>query len=591
MPEHPIRSAGPLLTSVWGAQSGWNLGRAVGVLLAPLALACSAPPADCPLDTGAESETGDTDDLDDTGDTGDTGDTEPAPLTPASFSAIGQAAIAALEVYGGSRHVTWNYSADATFDVDWVLQTPLESHWGTPAAAFSADVTCTEDDCDPDFLLRYCSAQSDCVDGGTCRPIAASVVSIDDDPVSMCAGHSDQLFDDFYLAITEGETFIDIVSLTEPDGRFAAAIRNALTLLDSQASEAQIRLNFGSISGAFFDPYDVLDDLTRDLPSDTGLQVHVGGWRSAVDSWNHAKIIAVDGELLIQGGQNLWDADYLGTNPVYDLTMRLRGTPTIDAHHFADRLWEYTCEDHWGEAWTGRAAFPESLADCPSDYAALPPSPMEGGPRVISAGRLSEPLGENPADEAMLAMIRAATSTIRLSQQDIGPIRIYDDITLTDWPDELLRELAYAMARDVDILLVLSNPSDVLGGYGNGWQIEEIAQKMVSWIRENPGILPADVDAYDLVCEHFNVAGIRFSDEDLWPDGGYIANHSKLMIVDDQAFYLGSQNLYPADLAEFGLIVDDATVTAELLDVYWDPMWTHSVRVAVSGSQAPACTF
>jgi phosphatidylserine/phosphatidylglycerophosphate/cardiolipin synthase-like enzyme len=529
----------------------------------------------------------------DTGDTGggDTGSPEPVALTRASFSVIGQAALDALSVYGGSRHVTWNYSADASFESGWVLQTPPESHWGMAAESFSADVTCTGGDCDPDFLLRYCSMQSDCVGGGTCRPIAASVASAGEAPVSMCAGHSDQLFDDFYLAITEGESFIDIVSLTEPDGRFLVAIRNALAVLDSEASEARVRLNFGSINGAFFNQDDVIEDLTRGLPSSTGLRVHVGGWRSAADSWNHAKIIAVDGQLLVQGGHNMWDPDYLQANPVHDLTMRLRGTPAVDAHHFADRLWAYTCEEHWGTSWTGRASFPGGVADCPPAYDTLPEPPLEGGPRVISAGRLSDPIGENPADEAMLAMIRASDFAVRLSQQDIGPIRIYGDITVTGWPEDLLRELAYAMARGVDVMLVLSNPSDVLGGYGNGWSIEEVAQKMESWIRDNPGIIDDGVDVHDLVCERFNVAGIRFSGEDGWADGGYIANHSKLMIADDQAFYLGSQNLYPADLAEFGLIVDDAAVTAELMEAYWDPMWTHSVQAAVSGAQAPSCSF
>ena len=38
----------------------------------------------------------------------------------------------------------------------------------------------------------------------------------------------------------------------------------------------------------------------------------------------------------------------------------------------------------------------------------------------------------------------------------------------------------------------------------------------------------------------------------------------QLFAVDGQAFYMGSQNLYRADLAELGLIVDDAELTAQL---------------------------
>ena len=40
---------------------------------------------------------------------------------------------------------------------------------------------------------------------------------------------------------------------------------------------------------------------------------------------NHAKIIAVDGKVLITGGHNFWDQHYLKTAPVHDLSIRLRG--------------------------------------------------------------------------------------------------------------------------------------------------------------------------------------------------------------------------------------------------------------------------
>jgi len=36
-------------------------------------------------------------------------------------------------------------------------------------------------------------------------------------------------------------------------------------------------------------------------------------------SWNHAKIVAVDGKYLWTGGHNFWTAHYLTTKPVNDL--------------------------------------------------------------------------------------------------------------------------------------------------------------------------------------------------------------------------------------------------------------------------------
>lgn len=55
-------------------------------------------------------------------------------------------------------------------------------------------------------------------------------------------------------------------------------------------------------------------------------------------------------------------------------------------------------------------------------------------------------------------------------------------------------------------------------------------------------------------------------------------------MVDDPAFSIGSQNVYPAGLTEYGFIVDDAGAAAELDATYWAHLWTHSSRRAVSGA-------
>ena len=37
-----------------------------------------------------------------------------------------------------------------------------------------------------------------------------------------------------------------------------------------------------------------------------------------------------------------------------------------------------------------------------------------------------------------------------------------------------------------------------------------------------------------------------------------IANHAKFWMVDGRVFYIGSDNMYPVNLQEYGYIVDDA---------------------------------
>lgn len=47
-------------------------------------------------------------------------------------------------------------------------------------------------------------------------------------------------------------------------------------------------------------------------------------------------------------------------------------------------------------------------------------------------------------------------------------------------------------------------------------------------------------------------------------------------MIDDQAFYLGSQNLYVANLAEWGILVDDKQTAQQVLDDYWNLVWGAS---------------
>ncbi|MDG1483162.1 MAG: hypothetical protein P8R54_26470 [Myxococcota bacterium] len=556
----------------------------------------TAPPDTASPDTSPPGDSGEPVDSGEPGDTGDTGEeVESEPLEVAHFSEIGQEIIGALDYFGGAFQSTWGYGSDATFSTGWLLQTPAD-HWGASGTEIEAELTCTDSDCDPDFQLRYCTEDADCIDGGRCQEVLATVTVPGEQPAMMCVGHADFLYDEMYLALTEAESFADVSSLSEPDGRFLAAFRNAVSYLDAAGSEARIRVLFGHIPGLPLDTDTVLSRLTRDIASDAGLTVHVGAYRIGYTSWNHSKIVAADGRVLLQGGHNLWTVDYLNAAPVHDLSMRLDGSAALDAHRFLDRLWEYTCDDVWLSGLTERSVYPSSVDDCPTPYAAsYPPQLTDDGVRTISAGRLGD-IGENAADEAILAAIGSAKSSVKLSLQDIGPIRVAGDVSLSDWPEDVMRELAYVMSNDVDVFMVLSTPSSTPGGgsnsYGNGWTATEVVQQLEWWLEQNPWILPEGETAYDLLCEHFHVAPLRyFADEAAWPSGAGIGNHSKFFIVDDGLFYVGSQNLYIANLAEFGLFVDDVTMTDEVLGAFWNPLWDASSVGAVSGWQAASCTF
>lgn len=59
-------------------------------------------------------------------------------------------------------------------------------------------------------------------------------------------------------------------------------------------------------------------------------------------------------------------------------------------------------------------------------------------------------------------------------------------------------------------------------------------------------------------------------------------NHSKVMIVDDEVCIVGSDNLYPGNLAEVNYLIEGEPVN-DLLESYWKPLWKYSGPHAYSG--------
>ncbi|WP_168790572.1 phospholipase [Paraburkholderia aromaticivorans] len=53
-------------------------------------------------------------------------------------------------------------------------------------------------------------------------------------------------------------------------------------------------------------------------------------------------------------------------------------------------------------------------------------------------------------------------------------------------------------------------------------------------------------------------------------------NHAKIMIIDDELYVVGSDNLYPGSLSEFNYLVEGGDAVNELLESYWKPLWQYS---------------
>jgi hypothetical protein len=53
-------------------------------------------------------------------------------------------------------------------------------------------------------------------------------------------------------------------------------------------------------------------------------------------------------------------------------------------------------------------------------------------------------------------------------------------------------------------------------------------------------------------------------------------NHAKIMIVDDELYVVGSDNLYPGFLSEFNYLVEGKEAVNALLESYWTPLWRYA---------------
>lgn len=208
---------------------------------------------------------------------------------------------------------------------------------------------------------------------------------------------------------------------------------------------------------------------------------------------------------------------------------------------------------------------------------------------MLTMGRYGSILKtDRPADDAFVAMLGAAKSSIKLALQDLGPVCIPQTKTPLPgcvWPKAYLTELGKAIwERGVDVEIVLSNPASVPGGlsqaeacYGNGWTCVDVSAEIIKCIKKTfPDA--SDDDLRQKVTDNLRVCFLRRSTkhEHKWRTDMTLGLHSKHFIIDDRCAYIGSQNLYICDLAEWGVVIDHEESVRKMMDEYWNPMWEAS---------------
>lgn len=489
-------------------------------------------------------------------------------------SYVGTAVVARLRAeHAKEEGVTWSDSNDARFDADWLQQIPGANSWGSNDLAPAP--SCGDGTCDSDFALRTCATNADC-GGSACAPLRATVAHDGEAPRRLCVGPNDGILDSLYDLILTGKQSVDVSSLTAPDGRFEAMLRNATTRLSERANPPTVRYIFGSFPGGYLNVSETLRSLARDVKNPQ-FQLVVGSYNTGPTTWNHAKIITVDGEKAFTGGMNMWTPHYLEGGPVHDLNIAIHGSAARAAALFVDALWAGICNLP-----NTTAAYPDGGDRCVAPFATRVPAVRGGGSkRAIAVGRLGN-RGDNPGDDALVALVDAAKGSVKISQQDVAPIK-RAGLTLGTWNYPLFDAINRAVFRGVDVDIVVSNEGAFAGAkaslansYFNGFTIADVWNVALTRAVATQEAASGKPDPTLALCKHLRMMYFRSSTSPTWASGTPQANHAKNILVDDRAFYVGSQNVYKANLAEFGVIVDDSVAAGELVKSYWTPLLTYA---------------
>lgn len=442
------------------------------------------------------------------------------------------------------------------------------------------------------------------------------------DPTCADRVGTDKLLAKMTANIAAATRTVDISTLAPfPNGEFQDAIVAGLKASVAAGNKLTVRVLVGAapLYNITALPTSYRNDLLARLgPAAAGVTLNVASMttsRTAL-SWNHSKLLVVDGRSVITGGINDWKDDYIDTtHPVSDVDLALTGPAAASAGAYLDTLWGWTCKNTgvlssaWFAASNGASCLPNLEKDANPG-----PVPATGDLPVIAIGGLGVGIqgadqastyqpdlpatadakcgpvalhdntnGDrdyetvNPEESALRALVAGATSHIEISQQDLNgtcpPMPRYD-LRLYDL-------LAAKLAAGVKVRIVVSDPANRgavgSGGYSQIKSLSEISDELQARIAAQSGNAAG---AKATMCQNLQLASFRAAPTANWADGHPFALHHKVVTVDGSAFFVGSKNLYPAWLQDFGYLVESPSAAAQLDTNLLAPEWQYSQAAA-----------
>lgn len=530
-----------------------------------------------------------------------------------------------LQVYPHYKGITYDKPSVNYIDSDhWLLQLP--NIWGTSFETYNQGfIPASGQTVDKNFFVPTCDTQSDCYGVGICQ---TSLFSLNKRKLCLMPAHD--FLNYFYHSLTEAQSSVDIITGGMPvvsDHAFTTVLKNALITLAHKSTDPlhpiRIRLLEGSYIpyGLLSDPspqykgeierlYTYFEELVKDLPKKNNLIISIANERScefkfncgnhndlhALElsfSWNHGKIINIDNSKIITGGETLSGQDYFEVNPVHDLAVAISGSVAKGAAKFIDTLWTYVKNNPFptvNYCYTYQKGVISKI--CPES---APPSPvadkdyLKENPLLLSVdamfiSKLNNGVGlGDDADQSEIARVFAmkqASHSIKISQQALFSNSIGLPIPFSTrllrplgTPDgNLLQALAYAIHEKAVNVYIVTSHFKQIGSYSS-----EVNLKYIHDYLLNSLISDFHVDSQRARLEleqHLYLAYIGLTQA----VDANIYSHHKFWMIDDKIFYIGSHNIYPASLQEFGLIIESSSAAKILLNTFWDPMWKYAEK-------------
>jgi phosphatidylserine/phosphatidylglycerophosphate/cardiolipin synthase-like enzyme len=431
-----------------------------------------------------------------------------------------------------------------------------------------------------------------------------------------------------------------------PDGKFARVMGESLAAAAMAASQhgrkLKVRVLAGVAGAAPADPKAFHHELKQMLGEYyySAVDLNVASMTTrGMSSYNHTGLVLMDGRSVIHGGINwranyyyqdsglLWDSNGCGDwAPVTDMDMALDGPAALSAGRFLDTLWTWTCDnasvtnEPQKPAWLAtrndtldqaiRTLYQDSkparageldviaigglgygIVDSHATSRYQPPPAVQveqaaceywlDGPKSDNETNTDRDfMVVNPDVSALRALIGCAQQSIVLSQQDISG---YANAPLHQalFDVRLFDILAAKMISGVKVRIVLSSPGSP--DYSNINDIrEETVRPLFNRVR-----LRTDSAAAEVLKENLQLAPLRVSAAETWLNRHKYRLHTKIVCVDNTAFYLGSRNLCPGTTQDFGFIIEDAAAAQQLSTIFLDPEWRYSKNAAIYDCDDP----